>query len=317
MRAARADSATARRAAFLRIVSGALLAGAAVSLLVRFTVRDRVPGLDIVFYATRPVLALVAAVVGGAILLRVGTRRQAVLAGLLAAASAVVFATASFVRGSPQTPGVFRGVFWNVQDGVAGWDRVAEQLRALVPDVVFLAEAGTAEGESVADAALRAAFPDHRLLRIRGRLIALVRGEVEVLRNERTPHRVRVVLLRVTVSGRSFECVFPDIGAGRTARTEAFERVERIVGPRAATPLLVLGDFNLPRDSVAFDSWRPHLAHAFETAGRGYDATWPVPVPLLCLDHVWAAGGVAVRTCELPWTDLSDHLPIVFSFDLP
>ncbi len=48
---------------------------------------------------------------------------------------------------------------------------------------------------------------------------------------------------------------------------------------------------------------------AFATAGRGHHATWPVPCPLLAIDHVRVSRGLRVASCALPWTWRSDHLP--------
>ena len=47
----------------------------------------------------------------------------------------------------------------------------------------------------------------------------------------------------------------------------------------------------------------------------GFAPTWPVPCPVLSLDHVWASRSLAVRTCEQGWSLRSDHRPVLFTFE--
>jgi endonuclease/exonuclease/phosphatase family metal-dependent hydrolase len=98
-------------------------------------------------------------------------------------------------------------------------------------------------------------------------------------------------------------------------RSPAFAMVEETMAPYVAGPLVVVGDFDTPRESVRFDSWRGPLVHAFEAAGSGWAPTWPVPLPVLALDHVWLSRSLTVRSCEHLWTTRSDHRPVAFTFD--
>lgn len=82
-------------------------------------------------------------------------------------------------------------------------------------------------------------------------------------------------------------------------------------------PLLVIGDFNTPRDSRAFSVFRAHLRHAYEIAGYGWPYTWPVPIPLYAIDHAWVSPNVVVhryRLRDAPW---SDHRRQIFEISLP
>jgi endonuclease/exonuclease/phosphatase family metal-dependent hydrolase len=293
----------------------AALVVVALSLLLRFTVRDTVPGFATVFYATPVVLDAAAAAGASLVSWRCGRPRRAVLGAALALASGALYAGGSFVRNAPREPGAIRGVFWNVQGGDAGWPRIAETLAAFDADVMWLAESG--DGSGAADAVFAKTFPGHTILRARGGLTVLVRGRAEQLAWESLPWHGRLAVLRIETKSREFRTVFADVGANGMMRRLPLSRVRAIAGAHLGGPLLVLGDFNTPRDAAEFDGWRGPLAHAFETTGRGLDATWPVPAPVLSLDHVWAGGGIRVRTCELPWTWRSDHLPVVFTFDAP
>lgn len=73
-------------------------------------------------------------------------------------------------------------------------------------------------------------------------------------------------------------------------------------------PLLVLGDFNTPRDARAFAPFRARFAHAFEAAGCGWPYSWPLPFPAYQLDHAWFTGE-SLRVCDyaLRSSRFSDH----------
>ena len=306
------EQSTPRR--LLRAAAVAALAVVALSLVLRATARDALPGLSVVFLSTPPVIDCVAAACAALALRRLGAPRAAVLSALLAVLSGALYVGGSFVTNAAGSPGSVRAVMWNVARGRAGWERIADTLSALDPDVAWLAEA-TSSPE--ADAALRAALPRHTLLRADGGLAVLVRGDAELVSWSALGRKSCMAHVRLRVGGREFEALHADIAADPWMRREPVLRCAlRQAEPLLGAPLLVLGDFNTPRDSCAFDAWRPRLSHAFETAGRGLDATWPYPLPVLSIDHVWASERIAVRSCELVATGASDHRAVAFTFDV-
>ncbi len=74
---------------------------------------------------------------------------------------------------------------------------------------------------------------------------------------------------------------------------------------------VVLGDFNTPADSAHYEPLRRTFVNAFEEAGQGYGASWPSFAPLLTLDQIWVSGPVEVLHCELGWSPVSDHRPVI------
>jgi endonuclease/exonuclease/phosphatase family metal-dependent hydrolase len=302
--------------AFLRAAAVAAVVAVAASLVLRFTVRDGVPGLSVLYYATPLALDAAGALVAALVAWRYGMRRLRVAAATLALASGALCVADDFVWNAPSPPGALRGVFWNVAYGLSGWPKIVETLRSFDADVVWITEIAGDDFE--AERLLAEAFPGWKTARSKGGILVLSRGDVTLVQARRLSRSNVEAVFRVTLDGRSFDGVQVDLASNpRNRRVEALERVADDVPHLAATPVLVLGDFNTPRGSVGFDRWRGPLANAFETAGRGLDATWPVPVPLLSCDQVWFGGGLVVRTCETPWTWRSDHLPVVFTFDLP
>src|SRR5262249_31005223 len=82
-------------------------------------------------------------------------------------------------------------------------------------------------------------------------------------------------------------------------------------------PLLIAGDFNTPADSLAFQPLRRLARRAYETVGHGWPYSWPVPMPLWSLDHIWYTHAVQARNHEYRFALCSDHLREVFDFELP
>jgi hypothetical protein len=81
-------------------------------------------------------------------------------------------------------------------------------------------------------------------------------------------------------------------------------------------PVLVLGDFNTPRDALSFQPLRRRLAHAYETAGWGWPYSWPVPLPVYAIDHAWMSQRVRILDYRLKTTLMSDHRRQIMDIEL-
>lgn len=82
-------------------------------------------------------------------------------------------------------------------------------------------------------------------------------------------------------------------------------------------PDLIVGDFNAPRRSRALTELPAGYAHAYYTAGGGWGATWPVPVPIYDLDHCLHGPRITpVRYRLGGLNSSSDHRYQVFDFSL-
>jgi endonuclease/exonuclease/phosphatase family metal-dependent hydrolase len=128
------------------------------------------------------------------------------------------------------------------------------------------------------------------------------------------PHS-RCLIARVRVQDREMTAVIVDLEADPFhSRHEAFARLENLLAEQAGEPLVVMGDFNTPLDSVHFDSWKRRLQHAFLTAGTGLPETWPVPLPVLALDHVWVSSDLTVTRCEKRRHPPLDHTGLRVGF---
>lgn len=251
--------------------------------MVRLTVRDAVPVASTLFYATPPIV--LALLFGVAAVFRPGRRRA--VAAAMAFACGVWHGATTYAR-APQRAGEREIVLWNACRGKFGWDVPRGDIVCLVegkgaPDLPGMARRDLGGGLVVfAREEIRSA----RLLDIDGGRAGVVEvGDLTLVIVDIYPNPLR-------------------------SRAPAFAALEReLAGLRGR--VIVLGDFNTPRDSVHFDAWRRQYVNAWEAAGAGFDATWPVPAPVLSIDQVWTNGPVAACAAEGTW--VSDHRRVVVS----
>jgi endonuclease/exonuclease/phosphatase family metal-dependent hydrolase len=271
-------------------------AATAFALLVRLLLRDRVPYLATLFYATPPVL-LACGALACAALWGLARRRRLALGAL-----ATAFACGAWQAGVSRfdryaSPGETRVLLWNVEHGNRGWPGLAAEIAARDADLVALVEADG--GAPHAPPGWDWRWIDHGLaVGVKGRIVS---AGIEPLGESS-----RAAVLELEVRGRPLRALLVDVGANPLRpRGLAFAPLDDL--RRRFRPDLVMGDFNTTRDAVHFDAWRGELTHAFEAAGRGWDLTWPTSFPLLSIDHVWCAPTVVPTSCVHLGGPLSDH----------
>jgi endonuclease/exonuclease/phosphatase family metal-dependent hydrolase len=115
-------------------------------------------------------------------------------------------------------------------------------------------------------------------------------------------------VLTTDLNGNTFTTILVDIDPNPIqSRRQAFAALTKVVQAHLEENLIVMGDFNTPIESFYFDSFRRDLVHSFESCGSGFRATWPVPLPILTIDHLWVGRNVRLSRCQANWSHFSDH----------
>jgi endonuclease/exonuclease/phosphatase family metal-dependent hydrolase len=88
-----------------------------------------------------------------------------------------------------------------------------------------------------------------------------------------------------------------------------------------AWPAILLGDFNATASSIVYRTLTSRLQPARRLARRKQPtSTFPSPLPVLRIDHLFVSPGIEVHEVSAPFDPLtrvaSDHLPLVMDFDL-
>lgn len=91
--------------------------------------------------------------------------------------------------------------------------------------------------------------------------------------------------------------------------------------PRCQWPAILLGDFNATASSIVYRTLTQRLQPARRLAARKQPtSTFPSPLPVLRIDHLFVSPGIEVHEVSAPFDPLtrvaSDHLPLVMDFDL-
>lgn len=319
----------------------ALLGLWTLGVFARLFLQDRWEGFFAhCYYATPPaVLAALTALVSLWWLLRRRRRAAAVTLVMTLGCAVWTYRTAWFHNPpAPLAADNIRVVFWNTAWGVRGWDSIAAALRAYDPDVIAMVEARASlqgaqldllawraalHGEALRMAAFwRQHFPEHESFSYPSGMTLLVRGQIKPqgagpLRAPGATNIGNYIHAELETRGQTLQLVLVDVvPKSPRSRQLPLEAINRVLQPLEDRPVLVVGDFNTPTDSRFFGPLRQRYLSAFELAGQGYAATWPVPLPVLTLDQAWFSPGLRVARCRLDWTTLSDHRPLILDLSL-
>jgi vancomycin resistance protein VanJ len=274
--------------------------------------RDEVFGISIVFYALP--LPLLAGITLTLALLEIKSRKRAlrwaVCTGLLG--MGVVFEDWRLLPDRSETKDL-KVVFWNACRLNRGWDEVTAEIRSWDADVIAMVEAGLGERNEMRSR-WNEACPGYKVSILGAGIVLLTRGESGTATVHEFHQGSRARQIATTVQGQRLNLVIVDIDANPfRSRDPALGQLIEVVNPLANEPTLVLGDFNTPADSALLEPLRPNYSLAFDLAGQGYRATWPIPLPVLAIDHVWASQQIDVTSCKHLWTKASDHRPVALT----
>ncbi|WP_339731868.1 endonuclease/exonuclease/phosphatase family protein [uncultured Gimesia sp.] len=304
----------------LKLLILILSAGWVLAVMIRFTVRDAgglVPTL--VFYVSPLILLSLGAATVFILSWYVRWHRIALVWFILTLLTGTWCWNYQFQRHVARSSmieekqPVVRVLFWNIGDRIWGMERVLDELRAVDADLIGLVEAG-ADSDKM-KLFWKESFPGHPYQVVKEGLVLLSRIPISSQTSGALAKMGKYERFDVTFR-QSPQCMLSvylvDIRSDvLRSRKSALQELANQVSANNDHPILVLGDFNTPSDSVHFRPVRALLQNSNEVAGNGYMATWPLPLPVLDLDGIWANQFITVLSAENRWTWVSDHRPVV------
>ena len=216
---------------------------------------------------------------------------------------------------SPVQTNDIKIVFWNTAHLSLGLPNYARRLRAIDAPLIALVEADSA-GTIVLQNWARE-LPEYNVVSAHfGGLIAF-RGTL----HRQQSHQLHVGSwcdqFDLTIQNQSFTLLLVDVSSQLSqSRRQPLQKLGRLVKQLNDRPILIVGDFNTPDDSIWFDDLRQDCRNVFREFGNGFAPTWPVPLPVLALDQVWANRLIVPSTCSPLTTIVSDHRAIVTTFSV-
>lgn len=306
------------RRAIIHIMPGIILAVCLFGVVLRLTVQDRLwPQLSGWYYGLSPIVLSVLAIIaaGGWLWRRAWTM------GCLASAVALVCgvwtsqtAWVTNIAPAVSSDGI-RVMQWNAARGAMGWSHVAEVIRRESPDIVGLNEAGVEVDKM--RALWQGQLPEYRGVITSHEITLLSKAPVRYVAGGFLPDAKygRYEHVEVLLEDGPVHVVMIDIKSHPfRSRAIPMTAIRSVLLPLRDEPVLLMGDFNTPTDATVFDKLRRDYTHAFESVGNGYQATWPTPLPVLAIDHIWANRRVDIHTCQIRSTWTSDHRYVVAKF---
>ncbi len=248
--------------------------------------RERTVATSLCFYLPSLV---VAGVLAAASLRARSRRRLAGAAGWFVLAllpAIVVVAAENQWTGTARAHGVSmatatrRVVHWNVWSGFAGSWLVRRGLEHERADLLVVSELPP---ERSLDLVVPRVAGDWSAAR-RWQLAVVARGALEPGSLERNGAARFWPITWWASGGERIEVLVVDVPSDPSQlRSPLLRWVRRRI--MALAPDLVVGDFNTPRRARGLEALPPGYAHAYERAGSGWSATFPVPVPLWAIDQ--------------------------------
>lgn len=280
-------------------VSRLLLIAATVALIIRFTFRDHWAVFAIIYYAC-PLIVVAGFLLVAALCRWLNHRHvSAVTCLLLTVLLAVSWIRQSYQPADHAAAGAgTRLLFWNAARPRGDANAFIGVIRKQSPDIIGLVEAGT-DNSASRKAFWRQQLPDYEVALPGGGMVCLVRGEIRDVRIYRIGRRSRITGFLARVGQEEIGVILVDFDSNPFAsRRSLFADIRFRAGQFAGRPVVILGDFNTPHDSVWFDLLRESYRSARAEAGRGWQTTWPAVLPILAIDHIWVS-----RDVELIQTD--------------
>ena len=184
-------------------------------------------------------------------------------------------------------------------------------------DIIGIVEAGRL-GDLIEQQALPTSADAYNALYLGGNIAVLARGDIQAPFFDWTGDRDRLAACTVVLSNQAIRVALVDFESNPFHwRGDAFTHLKSDLLDLDPPPDIVMGDFNTPPGSAWFNALREHHNLAFEEAGSGFLCTWPNPVPILGLDHIWLRKPGEVGSCRILTQPTSDHRPVMADIAFP
>jgi hypothetical protein len=282
-----------------------------LAILLRLTWKDSLPGLAPFFYATPLALIWSGWAVSSALFFMARKRSLAVLSAVMAVACWAWWQQACLFA-APQVPTTesLKVVFWNTARLKSGWPALSGRISELSCPLMGFVEAGAHQPKD--RERWQRDFPLHQPVFFGNGMVLLTQARVLETASGPLGKGSHYGRARLEWDGRHFTVFLVDIHSSPfRSRAEPLKALTELAREISSEPVVLMGDFNTPADSVHFDPLRGDFRNSFEAAGRGNSATWPVPGPVLAIDQIWTSRQVAANRVWHDGSLQSDHAAVI------
>ncbi|MFH4966636.1 endonuclease/exonuclease/phosphatase family protein [Gaetbulibacter sp. M240] len=189
-------------------------------------------------------------------------------------------------------------VFWNASRD--NGFQSAFQLNGDLPDLMILCETKGNNFDSLA-----AKYPKYNFYQTAGGLEIFSKKPIRILKEEVSKFHSEVVQFQM--DDINFYAI--DL-QGSTDVPRAWELAFLNSQIEEVHRTILMGDFNLPYESILFKDIKSNFYDALTKKGNGFRETWFWNLPLLSLDHIWASKDISIYRAQKIKTNKSDHTMI-------
>jgi len=297
-----------------RLLCGCAFLALSLGTALHLTVKDGWQPLAVIFYGL-PLPVLMAGWAGLGIILpfKSALSRLSLLLGVGCAAMWLVPVFNKASAPAPTSVGL-KTMFWNMAHHELPSEGLAKLVEKEKPDVAAFVEVGLLYGDP--NPLLNAPPAGYQMFRNpSGAIAIIVRGAVKEVRRTQLPVGTKFMEFLVTVDGIDWHVFIVDVlSKPNVERQSSLAAV--LIQAKGRERTIVMGDFNTPITSIWFEPWKISFKHAYETAGKGLEETWPRWLPMLTIDHIWVSPDVAPVSFHKRWDGSSDHAALFSELEL-
>lgn len=186
-------------------------------------------------------------------------------------------------------------VFWNTSRIRNFEDAFSDNNN--IPDVLVLVEFNDDEIREIMEK-----YPQFYFYTSQREMAVFSKEELNII-NEKTS-KFSTTVIHFETYGINFYAI-DVIGSIDVPREWGIDFIESSINTNENTVLL--GDFNVPYESLLFDNFKVKFNHTFIEKGNGFIETWFWNLPILSLDHIWVSNDLKILKTEKISTWKSDH----------
>ena len=187
-------------------------------------------------------------------------------------------------------------VFWNASRD-NDFDIAITENNNSMPDVLVLTETTNVDFQN-----LQLKHPNIYLYKSKRELEIFSKTPIQIINEETSKYKTTVIHFKTA----DIEFYAVDVsGSFDVPRAWELKYVNSIIKKKIST--IILGDFNVPYESLFLKEIKKNYNHFFSRKGNGFRETWFWNLPILSLDHIWISKDLEVITSKKIDTENSDH----------
>lgn len=263
--------------------------------------------IALLFYFPSPVLCLLLVISA----LYLFARQQRLLTSLVLVMLAFPLASIIFFENSWRATRThakdIKLIHWNIYSGKAGLSAIMDILKKADADIYAITEPPKELHK------FKRGFSKAYEFESTQHLLLAVKGKIQKSTWLYNKNGFRIWYFKIRVAGKNMTLFLVDLASRLNLARDPFLR-KLVTYIEKYQPQLVVGDLNAPRMSRALQALPEGYEHAYFQAGSGWSYTWPVPLPVLAIDHIILSKQIKGASYRLQSHWASDHRLQILEF---